>query len=464
MKKLVTEQSFYKYLKCPAWIWREAEAGEDIREPLLQKLQDEGLLEEKERELLKNRPFVEVNLDDMDEASVKTIEYMKQGKETIYKGTLMHGHWVGRPDLLERVEGESNLGGWYYVAVDIKRSHHLKDEYKFQGAFYAELLARIQGVKPVQGYVMHVNGAVDSYAHDEFESEYDLTLESIERILNGEREPHFLTSQCKQSPWFFECHRDTQACDNLSVLNRIWRSEAHALENAGIDTLSKLADAPVDALKKVPGLTMDRLYLLQQQAIAIADHKVVRLGDVDLPAEDGVALVIDIESDPLRDVDYLFGVLVASKESQTYHPFVAKDPKEEESNWLAFVNFLKEYAGATIYHYGWYEIDVFRRLSERYGAPDEVKRMFEEQMIDVLTRMREKVIFPTPFYSLKDIAKHLGFKWRSDDASGVNSVLWYQDWMQTKDESILKKIVEYNEDDVLATWFVRNWAVHKDDV
>ena len=49
--------------------------------------------------------------------------------------------------------------------------------------------------------------------------------------------------------------------------------------------------------------------------------------------------------------------------------------------------------------------------------------MFETKMVDVLTYLREAVIFPIPFYSLKDIAKYLGFKWRVDGASGLDSIM-----------------------------------------
>ncbi len=174
-----------------------------------------------------------------------------------------------------------------------------------------------------------------------------------------------------------------------------------------------------------------------------------------------MALVIDVESDPLRALDYLFGVLVVDGDSQTYHSFLAKKPEDEAKTWQEFLLFLKQYQGANLYHYGWYELDVFQHLTEKYGAPNEIQKMFEEQTIDVLIRLREKVIFPTSFYSLKDIAKYLGYRWRSADASGTDSVLWYEEWLATGDERLLQDIVDYNEDDVRATWFVRDWAVGK---
>ena len=459
MQPRITEQSFYKYLKCPSWISRELREGEDLRKALMQKLQDDGLLRQKELELLEGREVEEVDLDDLDEAVQRTLELMKEGAETIYKGVLTHGHWVGQPDVLEKVEGQSNFGDWYYVACDIKRSHHLKDEYKFQGAFYAEILTKIQGIKPIQGYVMFADGAVESYLLEEFYTQFQLTLDEIERILEGEKKPHFLTSGCKQAPYFTECQAETKECDDLSLINRIWRSEVTALQEIGIQTVTDLADASVEDLRRAADVTWDRLYFLQQQAISLAENRVIRIGEVEFPQEDGLVLVVDIESDPLRDLDYLFGTLVIDGDDQTYHSFLAKNTDQEEENWSQFVSFLEDYPAASIYHYGWYEEAVFRRLGEKYGVPDSIKQHFEEDMVDLLTRMREKVIFPMPFYSLKDIAKYLGFKWRREDASGAESVLWYEAWLRDKDEQALQDVLDYNEDDVRATWFVRNWIL-----
>ncbi len=454
----ITEQTFYKYLKCPHWIMHELRDGEDVREPLMRKLQDEGLLRERELELLKDRDYVEVDFDDVDEAAQRTLELMGQGIQTIYRGALIHGHWVGRPDILERVEGKSELGGWYYVACDVKRSSHLKDEYRFQGAFYAEILERIQGIRPVQGYVLHTNGEIEGYLIDDILADFRLTLDQIENILEGHEPPVFLTSACKQSPYFSECEAQARGCDNLSLLNRLWRSEADSLKEAGLSTLSTLAMASDQQISSVSGLTSDRLHFLQQQAKAMKEERVIKLHPVELPEPQDVELVIDIESDPLRDLHYLIGVLKIADGEETYHSFFAKDESEVEGMWHDFISFVQKYPESPIYHYGWYETDVFRRMMDEFEAPDSVREQLTNKMFDILPAFRESVIFPLPFYSLKDIAKHLGFEWRTADASGLNSVLWFHDYQASEDRAELQKIMDYNEDDVLATWHMIKWA------
>lgn len=432
--------------------------GETRDNPLRMRVQDDALLQEQERKILVNRNSVEVVAQDDDERYEKTLALMKEGVSSIYEGALIHGHWLAKPDLLERVSGSSTFGDYYYVACDIKRSRHLKEEYCIQGSFYAEVLRAVQGVKPKQGYIMRPEGGVEAYALEEYAIKFQLVLDGIERILHGVDEPHFLTSDCKQSPWFDECVALSKKADDLSRLNRVWRSEVTALNNAGIMTVAQLAEQNADLLTRmVHGVTPERLNFLILGAQTLQSGKPLMLGTVDFPERDD-ALIVDIEADPLRDLHYLFGVLDVHSGGDEFHAFLAKKEDEERAAWEAFVAFMESRPGIPVYHYGWYEQDVFRLMAERYGAPDGFVDDLAARSVDVLERLREAVIFPLSFYALKDIAQHLGFRWRHKDASGLNSVLWYEDWLATQNPAVLQDILFYNEDDVRATWFVREWA------
>ncbi len=457
MSKRITKQSFYRYLKCPSWIWFDATLPHRD-DPMRARVQDDALIQEQERAILVTRKSIEVSAETEDAAFAKTLELMKQGAQSIYGGVLIHGHWVAKPDLFERVSGKSNFGEYYYVACDIKRSRHLKDEYCVQGAFYAEVLRGIQGMKPKQGYIMRPDGTVEAYVLEEYQTKFRLTLDGIERILEGIREPHFLTSDCKQSPWFDECKKETLAADHLSRMNRIWRSEVTALNDAGIMTVAELSTRNADLLARgVPGISQERLQFLILGAKALIDGKPVVLGKIDFPKTDD-ALVVDIEADPLRDLHYLFGVLDVHAQGDEFYTFLAEKEDEEKAAWDAFVAFMESRPGIPVYHYGWYEQDVFRLMAQRHGAPEGFVDDLAERSVDVLERLREAVIFPLSFYSLKDIAQFLGFRWRHDDASGLNSVLWYEDWLRTGNREMLNDVLRYNEDDVRATWVVRQWA------
>ena len=234
-----------------------------------------------------------------------------------------------------------------------------------------------------------------------------------------------------------------------------------ALMNAGITTVTQLAAQNPDLLaRNVHGVTPDRLHFLILGAKTLLSGEPLVLGAIDFPDGDE-ALIVDIEADPLRDLHYLFGVLDVNAGGDEFHAFLAKKEDEEKAAWDAFVAFMQSRPGLPVYHYGWYEQDVFRLMAERHGAPEGFAEDLASRSVDLLERLREAVIFPLSFYSLKDIAQYLGFRWRHDDASGLNSVLWYEDWLTTGNVDVLNDILFYNEDDVRATWFVREWAKKK---
>ena len=39
---------------------------------------------------------------------------------------------------------------------------------------------------------------------------------------------------------------------------------------------------------------------------------------------------------------------------------------------------------------------------------------------------------------------------KAEDAGGLNCESWYRDWLETKDDNLYRKIIEYNLDDVRA--------------
>ncbi len=460
MSTRITETTFYQYVKCPNWVYFDAhKSGPRPHDPLLVLLMQDGLVDEVRRQVISDRKdIVEVHAEDAEDAFRETLAFMREGRQTIYGAVLIDRHWVGHPDVLERVEGASKLGSYYYVAADVKRVREVRDEYKFQGCFYAELLGRVQGVRPVQGYVISPDGVALPYLIAEFEAEYRLTLEEIEATVAGKRPVHFVTSACKQSPWFGECHTDSLACNELSVLNRVWDEEVLRLERAGVTTIEKLSRYSVaDLTRLCPDLNPVRLELMRDQAIAVRDGHHLTRGAADFPQSE-IELYFDIESDPLRDFDYLFGVLVVEKGKQTYHAFLAESPELEADLWKRFCAFIESHLDAPVYHYGWFEVEVVRRFAAKYGASEMVLEAFERNFIDLMQTIRHTIVFPLTFYSLKDIGAYVGVKWRSEDASGANSVLWVEQWLKTREKALIDKILAYNEDDVRATWKVKEWV------
>jgi predicted RecB family nuclease len=68
--------------------------------------------------------------------------------------------------------------------------------------------------------------------------------------------------------------------------------------------------------------------------------------------------------------------------------------------------------------------------------------------------------WPLSSYSIKDLATYLGFKWRDETPSGALSIQWYNEYSQTREPAILKRIMEYNEDDCKAMMILKD-AIQK---
>lgn len=91
------------------------------------------------------------------------------------------------------------------------------------------------------------------------------------------------------------------------------------------------------------------------------------------------------------------------------------------------------------------------------GAPSELMRKFRENSLDLYNIATNSVILPLYFYSLKDVAGFIGYKWDQVGAGGGEALTWYDQWQETGKKEFLNKLIKYNEDDVRATLLIREW-------
>ncbi len=460
--KLFAEH-FYKFFQCPHWIWYDIYGDAQKRKaiPPIIDLIYKGKIAVAGEKLRDHKKFEEIKPElyrDIEEAFLATLELMKQGKN-IYHGALMFEDWAGIPDLLEARPGKSELGNWHYVVYDVQASLDLSDEYKFQLIFYSLILERLQGVRPKEAYVIDPQGNERSFKVDEFIEQFHLTREQIEKILEGEKPAPFLKSGCKRTPWYSLCLSETKGCNDVSLIYKTSQADQRRLYGIGIKTVDDMANADVNDLQtKLEDWPFDKLVRLNNQAKVLLSQQPLILQKSNFP-EVGHEIYFDIESDPTRDIYYLLGVLIRNVKTKQaeYRFFLANDKSEEGKNWKDFLNFLGGLEDFVIYYYGYYEKEIFDRLTLRYGASTALAEKFKENTIDLHIGLVDIAVLPLYFYSLKDVAGYLGYKWDDPDAGGAESVVWYNNWLDKNDPAIMKKILKYNEDDVRATLLIKEW-------
>ena len=165
----------------------------------------------------------------------------------------------------------------------------------------------------------------------------------------------------------------------------------------------------------------------------------------------------------MRDICYLHGFIErrgGSNESERLISFFAEapTPEAEARAFAGAVRYMQTVQPCTIYYYSKYERTIYRKLRQKYPhicTEAEIEALFDpdptrsvDLYFDVVLKATE---WPTRDFSLKTIAKYLGFAWRDTHPSGAASIEWFDRWIATGDPTIRQRIIDYNEDDCRGT-------------
>jgi predicted RecB family nuclease len=173
-----------------------------------------------------------------------------------------------------------------------------------------------------------------------------------------------------------------------------------------------------------------------------------------------IELFFDIEVDPFRDVCYLHGFVErrgGAIESEHFIAFFADatTPASEERSFAEAWLYMQAAQPCTIYYYSKYERTIYRKLRQKYPhvcTEAEIEALFDpKRSVDLYSDVVLKATeWPTRDFSIKTLAKYLGFSWRDTHPSGAASIEWFHRWVETGDPAIRRRILDYNEDDCRA--------------
>ena len=195
-----------------------------------------------------------------------------------------------------------------------------------------------------------------------------------------------------------------------------------------------------------------------------------------LPEPDGLALLprpsegdvfYDIEGDPFyeaaRGLEYLHGVIADGE----FRAFWAKSREEEQRAFEQLVDFLTErllrYPDMHVYHYAHYEVGVLRRLAGEYGTREEHvdELLRREVFVDLYRVVAQSLRISHPRYGLKQVETFFMPERTEDVSAGDDSILVFEQWLDTGDDALLESIERYNEFDCRATEKLREWLLER---
>ncbi len=482
INRWIAAKDLYNYTKCLYRVYLDSngnpsEKGEVSEFAKL--LWEMGL--QTEREYLKSlgdKHITDLSSFDLEMACDKTLEAMKRGDELIYQGSLLHSRYRGRPDLLVRADNAaSNFGPYHYDPVDIKagkgweekegRLVKFKEHYAYQIIFYRELLKALQGYLPPIARIINVDQQIEEFNPVLFEKNYREAKAKVEMLVDGkESSEPVLGSHCLQCEWFDHCKNWVEEKEDPTKVFFIG-SVKFGLKEVGLRTVSDLAKMEVKKyLKppfKVPRMGERTLERAKERAQVVLEGKPrIRQGYSFPDAKNEI--YFDIEDDPTRGVTYLYGLLELDRGNKPhYHYFFASRPEDEEQTIRHFWEFLRNTDNACYYVYSHKERTTLKKLMQKYGLDPDVFQRYVEAEYDLYQKLVvDYSDWPTFSYGIKFIAKQVGFSWRDPDPSGVNSIVWYNEYLSDPScEGTFNRILQYNEDDCKAMVAIKKYFSEK---
>jgi hypothetical protein len=163
----------------------------------------------------------------------------------------------------------------------------------------------------------------------------------------------------------------------------------------------------------------------------------------------GTPVFIDVEGLPDRGFYYLIGLRIPEGSLILQHSLWADGPADEEKIWRSFLNIMQRIDNPVLVHYGAYETSFLKCLASRYPASANTTYVeaLIKQAVNLLATIYAQIYFPTYSNGLKEVARHLGFHWSHPSASGLQALIWRQQWEETGDPLLKETITTYNKED-----------------
>ena len=425
-------------LPFPEFLLKKAEEGEEFEAKVISKIHHE-------------MPLCEFG--NWPDCISKTKDIMEQGAEVIYHAVLAHKGLFGIPDLLEKRNGKSRFGDFYYTVTEIKTGLSVKEKYLAQVMFYVYLLSKVQGFLPRKAYLILGDESRHEIDVDEHMEWFKEKLNGIKEVVGGKEIEPSRVAECPHCPWYDVCFGILLERKDISLLYKLTKKAMQQLKRHNITSLDDVRIMDEKKFAKTAEISEYQLKKWKAQAESLVTKKPVVAGKIELPSKK-TEIFLDFESED--KTHYMIGVLVRNGKEKV-RQFIAHKREDEGKAWKEFLDFISKQEDFVIYHYGIYERKALRQLIEKYGISKKLQQKIFDNLFDLLKVFYEKIMLPTWSYSLKPVAKYLGFEWRNPQASGELAMLWYDSYIKTKGKKFINMIKEYNEDDLIATKLIKDW-------
>ncbi len=381
----------------------------------------------------------------------------------------------GEPDFMLAV----NDG---YVIRDVKISRRIDEkehpEIKCQLQTYGWLYEQTFGRPPFRLEVYNGAGKLEKVPYDNGQAALAI-LAAITELRQMRAEPYSPIGWTKCAGCGFReyCWPRAQKKQDIALVAGVDQGLARGLHNDDINTISQFVEAFDETrlanYQRTWGNRTQRVGKaaagIMLNARAMVDNKEILIQKPELP-ECANYVMFDLEGLPpqLNELQkiYLWGMQVFGPRQGEFQAATAGFGEDgDRQAWEDFLAkaqaIFQAYGDIPFVHWHHYEKTNLKMYIERYGDPTGIAERVLRNLLDLLPVTRQSLALPLSSYSLKEVEKHVGYKRKLKEYGGEWSMAKYIEAVETEDEkqrqAVMSEILDYNREDLEATWAVLQW-------
>lgn len=406
----------------------------------------------------------------LEDAAAETLEHLCVTRRPIRQPVLMSldGRRVSTPDFVYW-DGDSLVIHEAKLTLRPER----RPDIALQMAHAAAIAQEITGAPIARLVVTNGNHELITITSPDTEV-YDAAIVRAEELVTTAPEPDILLahSVCEHCPFYEHCWTLAEAQGRIEILSEVWRARGEALRAMAINTVGELAELRVEHLK-APVLRKSAPRIIAE---ARAHHTGagVWLQSPRLPAH-RMPVWFDLEGEAMGEASdfpiYLWGLAVEMPDRPQEVETILADlePGGDLRAWERFVaramQIMDEHPDAVWVHWHDAEVMWIKRYLKRHGAPDRFARHMLKPgtMFDLHRAVDRSLRLPIRGYSVKKVARFVGYEWSNPEAGSQWSVERFTRARATLDQaeraSIMADLAQYNADDLWAMRAIWRWMV-----
>jgi predicted RecB family nuclease len=323
-------------------------------------------------------------------------------------------------------------------------------EQKLALALAGYVVGRTHRVRPSHGFVLSYKGKLQRIKLEFAGARIEESLKCLreqQQVEESAPPKVDLNEHCERCLFRPKCRGEAEEQDDLSLLERMTPKLIRKYHNQGIFTVNQLSYKYRPRRSRKKPSSAPTKFKLELQALALRTGNTYLVRAPEIPDEP-TEIFLDIEGIPEEGFDYLIGLQVSSGGTLTAHSFWADSNGDELGIFHNFLNTVRQYKDAPIFHYGSYDSRSLNRMSKHHGLDI---ADIERRLVNISQFVYGQVYFPTRSNGLKTLGTVVGATWESTVQSGLESLAWRYLWEDSVDRQDLKEdLIDYNQCDCRA--------------